>query len=110
MSIFDIPLARESRNEAINKVDANTDAFWKKAADWAVGVTAMTKADFSTDDVWEQLHWLGVQVPHEPRALGAVMVRANRLGQITPTDRIVQSKRPECHARPVRVWKSALVE
>jgi len=41
--------------------------------------------------------------------MGAVMRAAARRGLIVKTDRVVNSRRAECHARPVAVWRS-LVE
>jgi hypothetical protein len=71
----------------------------------AVKRTAERRGEFTGDDVWTSM---GDQVVVEPRALGPVMRRAQRLGWATPTDRYVLTERPEAHRRPVRVWRSMI--
>jgi transcriptional accessory protein Tex/SPT6 len=107
-TIFDALAAIEARDAAIIQVDFNADPQWKKAADMAIRAIAMDRPEMTTDDVWRWLHEVAIEAPHEPRALGAAMKRAAREGIIVATDRVKQSARPECHARPVRVWKSLL--
>lgn len=87
--------------EAIERVERNADADWIEAAYMAVVRIAAVRAAFTTDQVWAE-----VGSPREPRAMGAVMRRANREGICKPTDRTRASARPENHARPVRVWES----
>lgn len=103
MSQLDIFAALEARDEALGRVEANADERWKAEALAAVRHLARMLPEFTTDDVWARL---GDSYPHEPRALGAVMKTAAAAGLIEPTDRIRTSHRPECHARPVRVWRS----
>jgi hypothetical protein len=45
-------------------------------------------------------------MPREPRAIGAMMTNAAKAGVIAPTNRYTPSARPECHRRPVKIWKS----
>lgn len=106
--IFDRQAARRLRDEAIGRVDHHADPVWKKQADFAIRSVATEHAEFSTDDVWQALHDLAVDMPHEPRALGAAMRRAAKDGIIAPTNRTVNSARPECHCRPVRIWESRI--
>lgn len=106
LSIFDAAAACEARDEAVAAVDVVADPGWKRAADWAIAHLAAMCHEFTTDDVWQLLYDIAVPSPREPRALGAAMQRAMKAGVISPSDRIVQSQRPECHARPVRVWHS----
>jgi len=103
MTQLDIFAARAARDEALTVVDAGAPADWKAAALDAVRHLARMLPEFTTDDVWVRLRG---NAPAEPRALGAVMQHARALGLIEPTDRIRTSARPECHARPVRVWRS----
>jgi hypothetical protein len=93
------------RDDAIDRVDENAQKDWKDAARVAVAALASLKDTFTTDDVWKLLETQGYQT-HEPRALGAVMRRAARNGLIESTDRTRLSERPECHRRPVRIWRS----
>lgn len=61
--------------------------------------------EFTTDDVWEiaaKRSWI---VPAEPRAIGAAIVRASKEGLIASTGAYQKSRRPDCHARPVAIWR-----
>ena len=42
----------------------------------------------------------------DARAMGAIMRRAQNEGRCESTDRIQRSARPECHCRPLMIWKS----
>lgn len=97
--------ALEARDEAIERVGANAPVGWKEQARVAVKA-AMLRGEFTTDEVWEWLDAQGYQT-RERRALGAVMKQMERDGEIRPTGQWRQSLRPECHARPVRVWRRA---
>lgn len=90
--------------EAINRVHANADKQWLKAAHSAVIEIASRQQFFSTDDIWNT----GLSSPREPRAMGAVMREAVRLGICMATDRTIRSTRPECHKRPIQVWRSRI--
>ena len=105
-SLFDPVAAVEARDEAIGRVDRNADPAWKQQAHSIVRTVAARLDELTTDDVWQAMIHAGVTMPHEPRALGAVMQSAARQNLIAATDRVRQSQRPECHARPVRVWRS----
>lgn len=103
MSLFDQPSGPELADEAIQRAAENADREWYRSAldiVWSLGNT------FTTDDVWAALDRHGEPAPHEPRALGAVMRDARKRGWIAPTSEYRQSTRPECHGRPVRVWKA----
>ena len=77
---------------------------WGRLAEKAVERLARKLSDFTTDDVWEAL--AGVEGPGEPRAISAVMSNAAGRGLIAKTSKHRVSIRPECHRRPVRVWRS----
>lgn len=98
-----LTLGEELRDEAISQVESAMNRQWRNIALCAVRVLADRGDPFTTDDVWEKVSRLTITT-HEPRAMGAVMQRAAKLGLIKATDRTVQSRRPRCHARPVRVW------
>jgi predicted SPOUT superfamily RNA methylase MTH1 len=100
---LDIFAAIAARDEAVERVGRAAPAEWYGYALAVVQRLAERLDDFTTDDVWQAL----TVRPPEPRALGAVMVTAKNAGLIEPTDRTRQSSRPECHARPVRVWRRA---
>jgi hypothetical protein len=105
-SLLDALAAIQATNEAIERVEQNTDPNWAHDAQRAISYLARSRPEFTTDDVWEFLHRHGVNAPHEPRALGALMRNAARAGLIKPTDRVRPSDRPECHRNPKRVWRS----
>lgn len=94
------PSAVQARDEAIARVEEHAPPSWMEQARKTVLGLAECRAFFTSDDVWEILG-----APPEPRALGAVMQRLSREGRIQATQEWRQSVRPECHARPVRVWK-----
>lgn len=101
--------AEASREEALLRVERNADEQWLAAALDVVFGLAERHDEFTTDEVWAVLEAQGVGQPHETRAMGAVMRRAARLGFVTKTDRVRNSLRVECHARPVAVWASLCV-
>jgi hypothetical protein len=105
-SLFDAAAAAEARNEALARVEANANSAWKSHCEDAIRWLSETRPDFTTDDVWELMHQRLNPMPHEPRAIGAMMTNAAKRGLITPTDRYTPSARPECHRRPVKIWKS----
>lgn len=105
-SLLDLAAGLAARDEALVRVDRNADSRWKDHVDRTIRRLASTRAEITTDDVWQALADAGVEPPREPRALGSAMKRAAAAGEIAATDRIVQSARPACHARPVRVWRS----
>ena len=97
--------AEAARDEAIDRVEANANDEWLAKARQAVLWLAHNRDEWTTDDMWSLLDGCGVHTS-EPRAMGAVMRWAARSGLVSKTDRVVNSRRAECHARPVAVWKS----
>ncbi len=100
---FDLAAAREARDEAIEIVGDNADNGWMDSARGVIHKLARDMDEFTTDDMWRL-----IEPPREPRAAGAAMQMAHRLGYCEPTDRTRISARPMCHARPVRIWRSKL--
>ncbi len=103
-TIFDAAEARRLRDEAIKRVGDAADEFVEKAM-WQVYWLARRYEEITTDDLWVRLDVIGMK-PREPRVLGAVMMAAKRHRWVEATDRVKQSKRPQCHCRPLRVWRS----
>lgn len=104
LDLLDTSPARVARDHAIDTVEANAHDEWLATADRIVRHLAAVGLPFTTDDVWSRLDARGVTT-HEPRALGAVIRKAARRGLIATTGDYRKSVRPECHARPVAVWK-----
>lgn len=100
------------RDEALERVEKAAPLEWKDfalRAVWLICVQVGPGGGFTTDRVWAVLErGLGVErsAPPEPRAMGAIMMKAKRLRFCEPTDRTKKSVRPDCHGRPVRIWKS----
>lgn len=101
--------AQRVTEEAIARAQANANDEWMREVRAIVWRLARARTEFTTDQVWVQADRLEATT-HEPRALGAVMRAAAQAGWVTPTDRVRNSVRPECHCRPVRVWRSLIVE
>lgn len=99
--------AEEAKRNAIRQVDENADQGWKETAYRVIWSLAREREFITTDDVWEQMAHTDAQT-HEARAMGAVMQQAARGGAIKSTGDYRPSIRTQCHARPVRVWRSLL--
>ncbi len=92
------------KQAAIAQVGEAADPVFKAAAIRVVRELCQTQAERTADDVWMALERSGAAQTHEPRALGAVMQYAAKLGLIVSTGRWQESVLPQRHARPVRVW------
>lgn len=83
------------------------EAAGRAAGDWTADALQIVRdlaaegRMFTTDDVWARVDGR----PDEPRAMGAVMIRAKSEGVAVPTSSHVESARPDCNGRPVRVWR-----
>ena len=108
-TLFDALAAIKARDQAIAQVERNADPMWKHNAWTVILMFARSGEPFTTDDVWEYMHQNGMETPREPRAMGAVIANACRDRIIESTGRYVQSQRPECHRRPVRVWRGVFL-
>ena len=93
-----------AKQAAIAQVGQSADPVFKAAAVRAIRDLCTRQQELTADDVWMALERSGATQTHEPRALGAVMQYAARLGLIVATDRWQESVLPQRHARPVRVW------
>jgi hypothetical protein len=93
---------QQARESALEQVREHAHEPWFEEA--LAVVRALDHGDlFTSDLVW---HSLPLTVTtHEPRAMGALLRHASRLGLIRPTAQYRPSTRVACHARPVRVWE-----
>ena len=94
------------RDEAIDRVEMHAAEEWRADALRAVEACALARGYFTTDHVWALLEAAESTGTHEPRAMGAIMRKAANEGYCERTNVTQQSKRPRCHRRPVRVWRS----
>lgn len=104
-AVEDRRLGAALRDHALLVCEAGAPPEWVDLALAAVEALARVRRTITTDDVWAMLATAGAGSPPEPRAMGVVMGSAKRRGWIEPTDRVVQTARPESHCRPVRVWR-----
>jgi len=102
--LFDRERGEVLRDDAIARVDEHAALSWKDRALAAVWQCAVRHELFTTDDVWAAIP--GDATTHEPRAIGAIMRNAAARRWIVTTSLTRMSERPECHRRPVRVWRS----
>lgn len=107
---FDAAAAQEAKDAAIARVGAAADPVWVKAALEAVVYVCERRATFTADAVWWVLEYAGIVVPDEPRALGAVMKIAQKVGVCVPTRQFEQTVRPSRHGTDVRVWRSTIYD
>lgn len=101
LSIYDLT------QEAIDRVEMNANEEWKATALAIVRNLARRVPQFTSDSVWHELDKSDIKT-HENRALGAVIIKAIKLGYIEPTGAYQKSTRPECHRRPIAVYASRI--
>jgi len=91
------------KKESIEQVDKANQLWVDRAVQVGKGI-AQSRAGgtMTADDIYPLM---GGLVCREPRAMGAVMSKLSDAGLIEATDRTVKSTRPECHRRPIRVWR-----
>ena len=96
MSMFD---GEHKRYRALSDLDIAYDGWINSVMEIIFSIPV--NQTFTTDYLWENVE----TVPNEQRAMGAVMTKARKLGVVESTGRYIKSRRPECHARPVMVWR-----
>jgi hypothetical protein len=108
LSLFDAPMGDALREAGIADAQAGAHPVALADALRAVEHVARRRRRFTTDAVWARLRETGAVSFTEPRAMGAVMrlAQSEACRYVEPTDEHELSKRPECHRRPVRVWRS----
>ena len=102
-SLFDFGLGLRLKEEGVKQVDQNANSLWKQEAFKQLYALAQTDRHFTSDDVWAALE--DKATTHEPKALGAVFLKAARKKLICPTGDFIPSKRPQAHGRRLMVWQ-----
>lgn len=94
--------------EGMAQADANANEKWKHIYDGCVLAVAKRLEELTSDDVLEEMLRLHGEVPktHNLAAIGPAMKRAKEMGVISPTERVVRSKRKEKNGNLHRVWLS----
>jgi hypothetical protein len=96
------PTPEDLRDQALKRVARRpTSTGWMDEALEVIRVIAEGRPEFTVTRARTVLD----KEPPEPRAWGAVMIKAQKLGWIVPTQRHINQG---SHARPVRVWRSLL--
>lgn len=98
-----VPTGDQLRDMALDSLDDAHGEWIDRAVEVVHSLCARVRF-FTTDTVWHHI----ADMPPEPRAMGAAMRIAKRLGMCRTTPRTEPSTRPGCHSRPVRVWESLL--
>lgn len=103
---------RQQVTDAAIEATAEAQRPWEYWASRAITHIAIRQATLTTDDVWDRLDASGVSRPDEPRAMGAAMRHAVKMGLVELTSTVVQSARRKTaagathHTGPVRVYLS----
>jgi predicted glycosyl hydrolase (DUF1957 family) len=90
--------------DGIERSYRNTTSVWKQEASEALQVLAKLQREITSEDVITLLERKGVTTGNN-KAMGAVMVAAQRAGVIKATDKWVTSRLKRRHHAPVRVWE-----
>lgn len=104
--VFDVEASEEARDEAIRRGDVAADPQWKERAYQALLACARANPTFIVDQVWEYL--AREDVPKEPRAMGAILIRGAKEGVIARTREYRLSDRVSAHRNPRVVWQSSV--
>ena len=96
----------KARETALQTVERGASRQWKDKALEAVRVCCLENVEFLADLVWEYLD----EKPPEPRAMGAVMRKAEKAGYCSKTDTFRPTTVVSNHRAPKRVWLSNIYE
>lgn len=93
---------------AIAKVDAAANAAWKEACFESIKEACRRWETFTSEDVADILDESDT-FTHEPRAMGAMMRKAQAAGYCIPTAEFVPSHRTKSNAYTKRVWSRRFI-
>lgn len=100
----DLFAGERARDAAIEQVQQPEPAqVWMESARPILRRLCERMEELTTDDLWQ----IAGPAP-EPRVMGALIRQAVRAKWIEKKGPYVKSRRPECHARPIPVWRSLL--
>ncbi len=92
---------RRARDAALTVASASTHTGWRLVAERSIAELAATGEPWTADDLRERT---GDPVGSHPNAMGGAINAAVRRGIIEPVG-YDQARRPEAHARVLRVWR-----
>ena len=102
-------------SEGMQAAEDHADKFWMAVFRDCINQAALKKAEISVDDVIDELdvvnelrkqRGLEIVTTHHMCAIGPAMSRAYKDGVISPTDRVIRSKRQVKHGNRHSVWIS----
>jgi|GEM_PF-1681974 len=93
---------------AIARVDAAANQAWKEACLEAIKEACRRYELFTTEDVADILDESDT-LTHEPRAMGAMIRKAQAAGYCIPTSEFVPSHRTSSNAYTKRVWQRRFI-
>ncbi len=103
---FDTEEGERRKEDALERVEEGGRGWIEQHALPAIRSCARFRDTLTTDDIWWYLVAAAAPSPTEPRAMGAAMRKAGAEKTIVPTENWLQSERPECNRRHIRVWRS----
>lgn len=100
-----LPVAVQEREHAIEKVEYNASEIWKTRIMETIVAICKRQKQFTADDIWDKfLQEDGEQT--DPRALGAMIRKASKLGYCKAVGYAPSRRR---HMSPVALWESLLL-
>lgn len=100
----------KTKHQAIDEVEQNAKIEWLNKAVEVLTYVAKTNFYFTSDDVWAELNKRGIEKPHSPSALGAVLRRGWKSHICEKTGKYIPSTQPSNHQRDVAQWQSLIYD
>ena len=101
-------MAGRAQERAVDQVENGARQSWMAAAHRVGLYLARSGEAFTSADVRDRLGQLRPELTtRDERALGAVMRRLAKAGEIRPTGQYVASGRARNHHRPMREWRGS---
>jgi hypothetical protein len=102
--------ALAARDAAMERVDANAPEEWKRVFDAAIVEVARRQPTLTCENPRDLCREAEVPEPHDSRAIGPRMKRAQSAGAIRPTSTFTRYTRKSRHTADVRVWESLIYQ
>ena len=101
--------------QGMAQAEEHADPFWKVVLSGCIQAVALRQAELSVDDILDELERVnehrkaqGLEIvdTHHLCAIGPAMKRAFKDGTISPTDRVVRSKKAHKNGNLHTLWTS----
>lgn len=100
-----LTIGESLRDEGTARV-LSSEEIWRERVGNIIDTLAAYHQEFTAEDVRRWADVRGVGEPHHENCWGAALITAAKEHIIVPVG-YQPAKRPEAHARPIRVWKGA---